>query len=133
MHMNRILFALAVVASVTDASAQTYDFALACTFRGGQSSFVVSGDYAKGEAAMSRVDGTVAKAFVKFDFNTSPQPKLAVLLKGQGRSGEWRDLYIIDTALGTFTHVNEQYVDGPDKEPFMAVQGGTCTAAAPVR
>ena len=81
----------------------------------------------------TRLDGTLAKAFVRFDFNTSPQPKLAVLLKGQGRLGEWRDLYIIDTALGTFTHVNEIYADGPNKEPSMAVQGGTCTAAASVR
>ena len=86
------VFALVIGASVNDASAQTYDFALACTFRGGLSSFVVSGNYVKGEAAISRADGTLAKSFVRFDFNTAPQPKLAMLLKGLGRLGEWRDL-----------------------------------------
>ena len=106
------------------------NFAMACTYRGGQSSFVVSGDYVKGEAAISRADGTLAKALV-IDFGTSSQPKLAVLLKGQGRLGDWRDLYIIDTGLGTFTHVNEIYADGPDKDPSMVVQVGTCVVAAP--
>jgi hypothetical protein len=121
---------LAVGAFVDDANAQTSNFAMACTYRGGQASFVVSGDYVKGEAAISRADGTLAKAFVTFEFNTS-SPKLAVLLKGKGRLGEGRDLYIIDTGLGTFTHVNEIYADGPDKDPSMVVQVGTCTAAAP--
>ena len=127
-----VFLALAFGTFVNDASAQTYDFALACTFRGGLSNFVVSGNYVKGEATISRADGTLAKSFVRFDFNTAPQPKLAILLKGLGRLGEWRDLYVIDTAVGTFTHVTEQYVDGTDKEPFMAVQGGTCAATGPV-
>ena len=121
---------LAVGAFVDDANAQTSNFAMACTYRGGQASFVVSGDYVKGEAVISRADGTLAKAFVTFEFNTS-SPKLAVLLKGKGRLGEGRDLYIIDTGLGTFTHVNEIYADGPDKDPSMVVQVGNCTAAAP--
>ena len=82
-----VLFALAVGASANDASAQKYDFTLACTFTGGHS-FVVSGNYVKGEAVMSRADGTLAKAFVRFDFNTAPRHKLAVLLRGQGRRGE---------------------------------------------
>ena len=121
---------LAVGAFVDNANAQTSNFTMACTYRGGQASFVVSGDYVKGEAAISRADGTLAKALV-IDFGTSSQPKLAVLLKGQGRLGDWRDLYIIDTGPGTFTHVNEIYADGPDKDPSMVVQVGTCAVAAP--
>ena len=121
---------LAVGAFADDVNALTPNFAFACTYRGGQSSFVVSGDYVRGEAAISRADGTLAKALV-IDFGTSSQPKLAVLVKGQGRLGDWRDLYIIDTGPGTFTHVNEIYADGPDKDPSMVVQVGTCAVAAP--
>ena len=91
------------------------------------SASVVSGDYVKGEAVISRVDGTLAKAFVKWDFDTALKPKLAVLLKGQGRVGEWRDLYIIDTALGTFTHVNEQWFDRKEEKPIHG-----CAREAPV-
>jgi hypothetical protein len=122
------LVTLGVLVPVRQPRAEAYNFALACTYTGGRASFVVSGDYVKGEATISRRDGTQTRAFVKWDFNTTPQARLAVLVRGQAQTGEWRDLYIIDTALGTFTHVNEHYVDGPGNDPFMAVQGGTCTA-----
>jgi hypothetical protein len=105
-------------------------FALACIFQGAAASFVVTGDYVKREATVSRSGGGAARAFVSWDFTTPPKPKLAILVRGKGRSGDWRDLYVVDTAARAFTHINEQWVDGPDHDPFMAVQGGTCTSAA---
>jgi hypothetical protein len=110
--------------------AEDYNFALVCAFKPQEwRTVVVSGDYVTGEATISHPDGTLRRAFVAFDGDRGgAPPKLAVLVKGKGRS-EWRDLYIIDTALGTFTHVNEVYADGPDKQPSMVVQGGTCKSA----
>jgi len=104
----------------------TYDFVLACAIKPQQwRTIVISGDYAKGEATVSRPDGTLSRAFVAFT-GEPPQRKLAILIKGKGRSGEWRDLYVIDTALGTVSHVNEVYADGPDKPPSMVLEDGTC-------
>ena len=118
---------LAVLILIGQTQAEASTFALACTFKGGAYSFVVSGDYVKGEAYISRAGGGLSPAFVRWDFNTVPKPVLAILVRGKGHD-YWRDLYIIDTALGTFTHVNEIFAS-PDKELSMAVQGGTCIAA----
>jgi hypothetical protein len=127
IHIVIALVILGVLLPVRQPRADAADeFALACTFTGGRSSFVVNGDYVKGEATLSHSGGTRG-ALVRSDFKYKT-PKLAVLVRGQGKNWEWRDLYIIDTALGTFTHVNEQYADGPGNDPSIAVQGGTCTS-----
>jgi hypothetical protein len=129
VYIGIALVILGVILPVGQPRAEADDFALACVFRPQEwRTFVVSGKYSKGEATISRPDGTLSRAFVAFDFDRGGAPlKLVVLVKGQGRLGEWRDLYVIDTALGTFSHVNEIYADGPDKQPSMAVHGGTCT------
>jgi hypothetical protein len=103
-------------------------FALACTFRGDKATFVTSGDTSSGEATIA-YEQKFRPAFAEADLGTDPKPTIAILVRGRSSTRPSRDLYIIDTALGIFTHVHENYADGPDKPPVMAVQGGTCTAA----
>src|SRR5215207_482424 len=64
---------------ITLAAASEYDSALACTFRGGASRFVVTGNYVKREGTLLRRDGTVARAHVSWDMGRSPL-RLAVLV-----------------------------------------------------
>jgi hypothetical protein len=62
-----------------DAAAEAQStFSLACTFKGGAANFVVSGDCVKGEAMMSRRDGSFARGYVTWDHPTPPNPTLAM-------------------------------------------------------
>ncbi len=108
-------------------------FSLACSFRGGKASFVVSGDYTTQKAGIIGATGSVREAQVSFEMGVLPPPTLAILVRGKGNLGDWRDLYIVGAAGGPFTHINEIWADGPDKAPFMAVQSGVCAAPAEKR
>lgn len=125
-----LIIAGLIVSSISAAeAAQMGEFALACVFHGGRHSFVVQGDYTEKRATISHSSG-MRTAYVASNFKLPPT--LSILVRGKTqRDEDWRDLYIVDTALGTFTHVHETWADGPNSDPFMAVQSGTCTSARP--
>jgi hypothetical protein len=66
-------------------------FALTCTYEGGKARFIVGGDYTKGKAHITRLDGSLINAHVSFDMSQAPPPKLAILVWGKGTwLGDWR-------------------------------------------
>jgi hypothetical protein len=130
-RMVKIAISLLGVVFLTN-TVQAEPFFIACTFDGGAASFTASGDYIKHTASISRVDGSRMPAYVTLNFRTASAPTLVLLLRGKSKADwAWRDLYIVDTAQGTFSHVNENWPDGPDSDPSMIVQGGTCASSRP--
>src|SRR5262249_17788762 len=115
---------LASILSTIRTDAEASSFSLTCAFKGGGLPFVISGSATTGEATIV-YENITRKALVKADLTTSRQTTLAISVRGTNRTGvDWRDLYVINTALGTFTHVAEKVADFQ----IMAVQSGTCTS-----
>jgi hypothetical protein len=131
--MIRIIRALLLLLATSgSAQANPYAFSVACTFAGGTTTFVASGDYTARTAVISWQDGSVVHAFVTPRYDTMPKPTLALLVRGKTKAGSlWRDLYLVETGQGTFTQVNEIWADGPDRDPSMTVQGGSCRSTKP--